>query len=128
MKTIKEHLDLRFGDMGPVPDALAGNATLRTMAGRGVVRRFKPERLSRETLDTLAAIALSSPTKSDLQQRDILIVEDPAIRARIDALLSDQDWIPDCPHLLVFLGNNRRQRQLHAWRPAGRPARPWHQP
>lgn len=67
-------------------------------------------------LDTLAAVALSSPSKSDLQQRDILIVEDAAIRARINVLLKDQDWIPGCPHLLVFLGNNRRQRQVHAWR------------
>jgi nitroreductase/FMN reductase [NAD(P)H] len=57
-----------------------------------------------------------TPSKSDLQQRDILIVEDAAIRARINALLKDQDWIPGCPHLLVFLGNNRRQGQVHAWR------------
>src|SRR5262249_40840299 len=42
------------------------------------------------------------------EPRDILIVEDAAIRARINALLKDQDWIPGCPHLLVFLGNNRR--------------------
>jgi len=86
------------------------------MAGRGVVRRFKPDALSRETLDALAAIALSAPSKSDLQQRDILIVEDAGVRGRINMLLSDQDWIPDCPHLLVFLGNNRRQRQVHDWR------------
>ena len=33
-------------------------------------------------LDTLAAVALSSPSNSDLQQRDILIVEDAVIRAR----------------------------------------------
>ena len=40
---------------------------------------------------------LACPSKSDLQQRDILIVEDAAIRARINALLKDQDWIPGCP-------------------------------
>jgi nitroreductase len=67
-------------------------------------------------LDALAAVALSSPSKSDLQQRDILIVEDAAIRARINALLKDQEGIPGCPHLLVFLGTNRRQRQVPAWR------------
>jgi nitroreductase/FMN reductase [NAD(P)H] len=116
MTSLKELLNLRFGDMGAVPEALAGIAPLATMAGRGVVRRFKPERLSAETLDTLAAIALSAPSKSDLQQRDILIVEDARIRARIEELLSDQDWIPGAPHLLVFLGNNRRQRQVHQWR------------
>src|SRR5262247_3931141 len=116
MKTLQELLDLRFGDIGAVPETLAGNEAIRRLAGRGVVRRFKPQLLPVAVLDTLAAVALSSPSKSDLQQRDILIVEDAAIRARINALLKDQDWLPGCPHLLVFLGNNRRQRQLHAWR------------
>ncbi|MGE0765591.1 MAG: nitroreductase family protein [Hyphomicrobiaceae bacterium] len=116
MKTLKELLDLRFGDMGTVPEAMAESAALRTMAGRGVVRRFNPEPMPPEVLQTLAAIALSAPSKSDLQQRDILIVEDAGLRARINDLLADQDWIPGCPHLLVFLGNNRRQRQVHEWR------------
>lgn len=116
MKTLKELLDLRFGDMGAIPASIADNPALRAMAGRGVVRRFKPDPLPPGVLDTLAAIALSSPSKSDLQQRDILIVEDAQIRARINELLADQDWIPGCPHLLVFLGNNRRQRQIHDWR------------
>src|SRR6516165_4239577 len=104
MKTLQELLDLRFGDIGAVPETLAGNEAIRRLAGRGVVRRFKPEPLPVAVLDTLAAVALSSPSKSDLQQRDILIVEDAAIRARINALLKDQDWLPACPHLLVFLG------------------------
>jgi nitroreductase len=71
-------------------------------------------------IDTLCALALSSPTKSDMQQRDIVIVTEPAIRSRIDELLSTgplaQDWIPAAPALLVFCGNNRRQRQIHQWR------------
>jgi nitroreductase len=116
MKSLQELLDLRFGDAGAVPTDLADNTALHRLSGRGVVRRFKPEPLPAGTLETLAAVALSSPSKSDLQQRDILIVEDRAIRARINELLKDQDWIPACPHLLVFLGNNRRQRQVHEWR------------
>ena len=116
MKTLQELLDLRFGDAAAVPADLGANEALSRLAGRGVVRRFKPDRLPAATLDTLAAVALSSPSKSDLQQRDIVIVEDAAIRARINELLKDQEWIPGCPHLLVFLGNNRRQRQVHEWR------------
>ncbi|MEZ5854054.1 MAG: nitroreductase family protein [Hyphomicrobiaceae bacterium] len=118
MSTLYDKLDLRFGDMDEtaVPEQLAEIDALTRMAGRGVVRRFKPDRLAAGMLETLSAIALSSPSKSDLQQRDILIVEDPAIRDRINTLLADQDWIPACPHLLVFLGNNRRQRQVHEWR------------
>lgn len=119
MKDIWAILKQRFGDGARKPDGFEPPAAWERMAGRGVVRRFLPEALAPELIDTLCAIALSSPTKSDLQQRDILIVEDPAIRARIAELLPDNEWIPGAPHFLIFLGNNRRQRQIHDWR--GRP-------
>ena len=116
MTSLTEVLAHRFGDFAAQDATADACAPLMTLARRGVVRRFKAEPLAPELLDTLCALALSSPTKSDLQQRDILIVEDAAIRARINTLLADQEWIPGAPHLLVFLGNNRRQRQVHAWR------------
>ena len=107
----------RFGSSAPASAGrvVPGEAWER-MAARGVVRRFTSEPVPADLVDTLCALALSSPTKSDLQQRDILIVEDRAKRERINALLSDQDWIPTAPVFLVFLGTNRRQRQVHAWR------------
>lgn len=116
MKSVQEALDLRFGDAGPAPAPETGAETWRVLANRGVIRRFKDAPVPAPMLDTLCALALSSPSKSDLQQRDILIVEDAGKRARINTLLADQDWIPKAPHFLVFLGNNRRQRQVHDWR------------
>ena len=124
MKKMRETLAHRFGaglpevadEDGPqtCPD------TWRQLAGRGSSRYFQQRRVAPELIATLCALALSSPTKSDMQQRDIVIAEDRDIRSRIDALLSTgplaQEWIPGAPALLVFCGNNRRQRQLHAWR------------
>lgn len=117
MKTLSELLQHRFGDFNatPPPD-VASNPALARMASRGVVRRFKPEPVPAAVIDTLCAVALSAPSKSDLQGRDILIVEEKATRARINELLADQDWIPAAPHFIIFLGNNRRQRQVHDWR------------
>ncbi len=116
MKTIKEALDHRFGDFGQqVAPELEQSAFLRDLASRGVCRRFRDDPVPRSLIETLSALALSAPSKSDLQQRDILIVDDPAIRSRINTLLADQDWIPKAPHFIVFLGNNRRQRQVHGW-------------
>jgi nitroreductase/FMN reductase [NAD(P)H] len=63
-------------------------------------------------------VALASPTKSDLQQRDIVILEDPGQRRAVTSLVGDP-WLVAAPAFLVFCGNNRRQRQLHDWR--GRP-------
>ncbi len=117
MSKLAETLRLRFGDFAhDVDPAFASNEMLQRLAGRGVCRRFKPEPLPAALVDTLCALALSAPAKSDLQQRDIVIVEDAAIRGRIDTLLASQDWIPAAPNFLIVCGNNRRQRQIHAWR------------
>ncbi|HWV82354.1 MAG TPA: nitroreductase family protein [Hyphomicrobiaceae bacterium] len=116
MRSIKDALDHRYGDFAhPVDPKLEASDFLRGFASRGVCRRFRDEPVPAALIDTLAALALASPSKSDLQQRDILVVEDKAIRDRINTLLADQDWIPKAPHFLVFLGNNRRQRQVHDW-------------
>ena len=73
-----------------------------------------------EYTETEAALALGVSIEQlrTLVRRHV-IVEDPEIRKRIAELLPDNEWIPGAPHFLIFLGNNRRQRQLHEWR--GRP-------
>src|SRR5689334_6353611 len=90
------------------------------LASRGVVRSFTAERVPFELLHRLCALALCSPTKSDLQQRDIVIVDDAALKERILAPLAEgptgQAWLKDVPVLLIFCGNNRRQRLWHGWR------------
>ena len=64
----------------------------------------------------LCALALASPTKSDLQQRDIIILEEKAQRTRITDLFPQDPWMAEAPLFLVFCGNNRRQRQISQWR------------
>jgi nitroreductase/FMN reductase [NAD(P)H] len=117
---LERALDHRFGaPMPSVDPALPGLATLRAMAERRSIRDYDTRRpVDRDLLQILVAVALSSPTKSDLQQRDIVVLEDQAQRRRITALLGDA-WIETAPVFLVFCGNNRRQRQIHQWR--GRP-------
>lgn len=92
------------------------NATIETIANRGSCRDFKEQKLDTALLNTLCAVALASPTKSDLQQRDIIILEDDEQRARVTSLFPDMPWIAQAPHLLIFCGNNRRQRQISQWR------------
>jgi nitroreductase/FMN reductase [NAD(P)H] len=64
-------------------------------------------------------VALSAPSKSDLQQTDIVIVTDKDQRAKLEALIPENPWAKAGPALLVFCGNNRRHRLLFEWR--GRP-------
>lgn len=115
-KAIKAALTTRFGDVPEIPKEIADNPTLAGMAARGSCRHFAAKRVEPAMLDTLCAIALSAPSKSDLQQRDIIQIRDQELKAELSRLLTAQNWIADIPHLLVFCGNNRRQRQIHDWR------------
>lgn len=124
MQKVREALAHRFG--APLPEFPREHGpqgcpeTWQQLAVRGSGRYFEKRRVAPQLVETLCALALASPTKSDMQQRDIVIVRDLRIRSHIDALLGKgpaaQEWIPGAPVLLVFCGNNRRQRQLHAWR------------
>ena len=112
-------LRARFGTAPALKEAPRGVDVLAEMANRRVVRRYSDKPLDPALLETLCAVALSAPSKSDLQQTDIVIVTDKDQRAKLEALIPENPWAKVGPALLVFCGNNRRHRQLFAWR--GRP-------
>ena len=104
--------DIEFGSDAP--------SIHRQLAARGSVRKFRSDIVPYSTLRRLCALALCAPTKSDLQQRDIVIIDAPALKSQIAALLTDgprgQKWLAEVPNLLIFCGNNRRQRRIHTLR------------
>ncbi len=106
----------RFGTAPAAPEAPISDDTVAYLAGRSSCRNYLERPVDPAMVETLAAAAFCAPTKSDLQQRDIVILEDPALRGEIDTLFPHAPWIATAPVFLVFCGNNRRQRQLHEWR------------
>ena len=116
MSGLREILSYRYGHEPTDNPTLTSSPEIERMAARGSVRRFADRLVDMGLIQGLCAVALAAPTKSDLQQRDIVIIHDPAVRKRLDDLVSGQQWVAQAPAFLVFCGNNRRQRQLHAWR------------
>ena len=112
-------LKARFGSAPALADAPKGVDVLADMANRRVVRRYSDKPIDPALLETLCAVALSAPSKSDLQQADIVIVTDKSQRENLEALIPENPWAKAGPALLVFCGNNRRHRLLFEWR--GRP-------
>jgi nitroreductase len=110
---IRTALAQRFSDP---PEAPPGAEVLTRMAAHASHRDFTDQPVDEELIRLLAAVALSSPTKSDLQQRDIINVADPGLRRELTTRLDGQDWVGEAPALLVFCGNNHRQRLMHSWR------------
>jgi nitroreductase len=112
-------LKARFGTAPALALAPKGVDVLAAMADRRVIRRYTDQPVDPALLDTLCAVALSAPSKSDLQQADIVIVSDKGQREKLEALLPDNPWVKAAPVFLVFCANNRRHRLLFEWR--GRP-------
>jgi len=105
---ISDALNARFGENFSVDESLAGLDDLARLSGRRVHRQYLPKKVNTELLRLLCACTLSAPSKSDLQQADILIVKDPEKRRILADLLPDQTWLRAAPVVLIFLANGRR--------------------
>jgi len=116
VETIQNALLARFGESFAVDETLPGLDDLARLAGRNVHRRFLSRDVSPELLRLLCACALSAPSKSDLQQGDILIVRENSTREKISALLPEMPWVIGAPVFLIFLANGRRVPQVSAMR------------
>jgi FMN reductase [NAD(P)H] len=106
----------RFGASPAIDPELPGLEELARMAEHRSHRKFAARAVEPALLRLILACAFSAPSKSDLQQADVIHVAD---RARVKAVadgIPDMPWIAEAPVFLVFLANNRRIRQVGEWR------------
>jgi nitroreductase len=113
---IQAALSERFGEDLEVDQATRGLEELSRLAARRVHRRYLARDVEPALMRILCACALSAPSKSDLQQADIVIVRAKATRDAIGALLPEMPWLPQAPVFLVFLANGRRLPQISRMR------------
>ncbi len=107
-QTLQDMLAERFGERIPIDTATPGLSELVRIAAHRTHRRYLPRAVEADLLRLLCACALSAPSKSDLQQADIVVVGDAAIRKTIAAKIPDMPWIETAPAFLVFVANGRR--------------------
>ena len=89
---LRAHLVARFGVAPEVPADLPGVESLARMADHRTVRSYAARAVPAEVMRVLAAVALSAPSKSDLQQADIVLVEDAGQRAASSHTASLSGW------------------------------------
>ena len=106
----------RFGEALTLPAGTPGADELARQLEHSSHRKWSGQAVAPDLLKLLFACALSAPSKSDLQQADIIHVADRAKIKAIADLIPDMQWINDAPVFLVFCGNNRRIRQIGEWR------------
>lgn len=116
---LQDALARRYGaaeaEGAPGDDALTGDreALLRQLA-RHTVRSFRPDPVPKPLLQTLLACAQSAPSKSDLQQYSVIVVEETGLRQEIAALLPTMPWVGEAPLFLVWCADMRRNQRLCA--------------
>src|SRR3954468_12792793 len=102
----------RFGvEIKSAPDQPGAESLARMLEHRSH-RRYTDKAVTPEVLRLLFACAFSAPSKSDLQQADIIHINDAAKRTAIADLIPDNPWVRSAPVFLVFCGDNRRTRQV----------------
>ncbi|MGA8323081.1 MAG: nitroreductase family protein [Xanthobacteraceae bacterium] len=111
-RAIEAALAARFGEKLQIDRELPGLDELARIAGHRSQRYFQPRAIAPDLLKLLCACALSAPSKSDLQQCDIVLVSDRAIRQGIVATIPDMPWIMDAPVFVVFVGNGARLPEI----------------
>jgi len=113
---LRAALQERYGDAVAVPEGIEGLDRLAVLAARSVHRAYSDRPVGPDLVRLLCACALAAPSKSDLQQRDIVHVTDPAIRAAIADTLPHMPWVRAAPAFLVFCVNGARVRRVSAKR------------
>ncbi|MFQ5994496.1 MAG: nitroreductase family protein [Acidiferrobacterales bacterium] len=109
---LERAIEERFGQRVSVPASVRNAGELARMLEHRSHRAYSDKPVNEQLLQLLFACALSSPSKSDLQQADILWVVDPAKRQALAGLIPDMPWVRSAPVFLVFCANNRRIRLI----------------
>ena len=108
---IQAALAERFGERLEIDADLQGLEEITRIAAHRVHRHYLPRSVSPELVRLLCACALSAPSKSDLQQADILLVRKKENIYAIADLLPEMPWLREAPVFLFFLSQ---------WSPAGK--------
>lgn len=93
------------------PSLLGGvamNPVLETLLSHSSCRAFLPDPIPPSTLEAIIAAAASAATSSNLQVWSLMVVEDPARKARLAALAGGQKHIEQSPTFLVWLADLAR--------------------
>ena len=115
-RRIARALAQRFDERNDLDFEAPGLEQCARMLEHCTHRKWTERPVDPKLLRLLFACGLSAPSKSDLQQTDIIEVADSAKRRAIVNLIDDMDWIMEAPVFLVFCGNNRRLRLFSEWR------------
>ena len=100
-----EEIDLDFSK-------IQETVTLKSILSRRSIRKFLNKPISKELLTLLLAASQSAPSKSNLQQYSILVIQDQNIKNEISDLIGNTKWALTAPIFLLYLADIRRNIKI----------------
>ena len=85
---------------------------MNSILSRASVRKFLKKDISQELLTLLLTAAQSAPSKSNLQQYSILVIQNQTLKKEISSLIGDTKWALTAPVFLLFLADVRRNIKI----------------
>ncbi|MDC3116548.1 nitroreductase family protein [Alphaproteobacteria bacterium] len=85
---------------------------INSIVSRASVRKFSKKNISKELLTLLLTAAQSAPTKSNLQQYSIMVIQNQSLKNEISKLIGDTKWALTAPVFLLFLADIRRNIKI----------------
>ena len=116
MAGLKDLIDKRYGKDAGMDGEPDEAGVIPHLLSRRSIRAYRDEPVSAALLEVLIACAQSAPTKSNLQQYSILVVEDPAVRKALDPWCPRTKDLDKVPALLVFCADIRRNQRIGEFR------------
>ncbi len=86
--------------------------TLKSILSRKSIRKFLKKPISKELLYLILAAAQSAPSKSNLQQYSILVIQDQNIKNEISNLIGNTKWALTAPIFFLYLADIRRNIKI----------------
>ena len=86
--------------------------TLKSILSRRSIRNFLNKPITKELLTLLLAAAQSAPSKSNLQQYSILVIQDQNIKNEISNLIGNTKWALTAPIFFLYLADIRRNIKI----------------
>ncbi|NKY33469.1 NADPH-dependent oxidoreductase [Nocardia speluncae] len=102
--SLQQHLDARYGATAPAAGD-TGNATLEVLLRHRTVRQYLPGEISENELQVILAAAQSASTSANFQFTSVIVIDDPAVRARLAELAGGQQLILDAAVFLVWVAD-----------------------
>ena len=112
---ISDPVRARFGaDPGVSAEGVdeAGRAGLARLLDRRSCRDYAGRPVEEGLVRLIVAAGLSAPTKSDLQQADVVWVRDDALRGKVLNGIDGADWIARAPVFLIICASGARFASL----------------